>query len=81
MLIFSLAKKSNLIDLVELFRNRVTYECLATFNFDGSLRKTQKSKALEKCNMSPTANCPREQVCLVDMGFICRLATPTAADR
>ena len=52
-----LQKKSNLIDLVKLFRSRVTYECLATFNIDGSIRKNQKSKALEKCNMSPTANC------------------------
>ena len=32
-----LQKKSNLIDLVELFRNRVTYECLAAFGFDGSI--------------------------------------------
>ena len=80
--IFNLAeKKNNLIDLLELFSNRVTYECLATFNFDGSMRKTQKSKALEKCNMSPTANCPREYVCLVEMSFIWRLATPTPADR
>ena len=47
---------------MELFRNRVTYECLAAFNFDSSMRKPQKSKALEKCNMSPTANCPREYV-------------------
>ena len=81
MLIFSLAKKSNLIDLVELFRNRVTYECLATFNFDGLMQKNQKSEALEKCNMSPTANCLRESVFLVDMSFIWRRATPTPADR
>ena len=35
--LFNLAGKSNIIDLWELFRNRVTYECLATFNFDGSM--------------------------------------------
>ena len=57
--IFNLAEKSNLIDLVELFCNRVAYECLAMFNFDGSMQKPQKSKALEKCIMSATANCPR----------------------
>ena len=34
---FNLAEKSNLIDLVELFCNRVACECLATFNFDGSV--------------------------------------------
>ena len=45
---------------MELFHNRVTCEYLATFNFDGSKRKSKKSKALEKCNMSPTANYLRE---------------------
>ena len=65
--IFNLLKKSNLIDLVELFCNRIIYECLANFKVDGSMRKTQKSKALEKCNMSPTANCPHKYVCLVDL--------------
>ena len=79
--ILDLGEKSNLIGLVELFRNRVTYECLATFNYDGSMRKTHKSKALEKCNMSPAASCPREYVCLVDIGFIWRPPTPTPADR
>ena len=42
--------------------------------------KTQKSKALEKCNMSPAPSCPHQYVCLVDMGCIWRLATPTPAD-
>ena len=46
--ISNLAEKSNLIDLVEHFCNRVNYECPAAFNFDGSIQKTQKSKALEK---------------------------------
>ena len=45
------------------------------------MQKTQESKALEKCNMSRTANYPREYVCFFDMGFIWRLATPTPADR
>ena len=79
--IFNLAIESNLIDSVELFCNRVTYECLAAFHFGSSMQKTQESKALEKCNMSPTANSPREYICLVDMGFIWRLTTPTPADR
>ena len=79
--IFSIAEESNLIVLVELFHNRVTYGCLVAFNFDGSIRNTQKSKALEKCNMFLTTNRPREYVSLVNMGFIWRLATPTPANR
>ena len=79
--ILNLAEENNIIDLVELFRNRITYECLSVFNSDGSMRKTQKSKALEKCNMTPIVTPPREYVALVDMGFIWRLATPTPADR
>ena len=79
--IFDLAEKSNLIALVELFRNRVTYDCFAAFNFGGSMQKTPKSKPLEKSKLSPTANCPLKYVCLVDMGLIWRLATTTSADR
>ena len=78
--IFSLAQKSNLINLGKLFHNRVTYDCLATFNFDGSMRKTRKYKALEKCNVSPTTNYLREYSCLVDTGFIWTLATTAPAD-
>ena len=40
--IFNLAKESNPIDLVKLLRNRVTYQCLPAFNFDGSKPKTKK---------------------------------------
>ena len=40
--IFNLAEKSNLIDLVELFCNRVPYECLAAFNFDDSMWKNSE---------------------------------------
>ena len=67
---FKLAEKIGLIELVELFRSRAFHECFSTFTFDDSVWKTQKDKALEKCIMSPTTNCPREYVCLVDMGFI-----------
>ena len=78
--IFNLAEKSKLIDLGELFRHRVTSECLGAFNFDGSMRKTQKSKTLETFDLSPV-DCPRNYVCLVDMGYIWRIASPTREDR
>ena len=79
--ILNLAEKNNIIDLVELLRNRITYECLSVFNSDGSMRKNQKSKVLDKCNMTSIVTPPCEYVALVHMGFIWRLATPTPADR
>lgn len=40
--IFNLAKERNLIDLVELFCNRVTYACLATFNLVVQCKKLRR---------------------------------------
>ena len=70
-----------MIDLVDLLSNRITYECLSVFKSDGSMRRNQKSKALEKCNMTPMVTPPREYVSVVDMGYIRRLSTPSPADR
>ena len=79
--IFNLAEESNLIDLVQLMGNRITNECLSVFNFDGSMRKNQKSKALQSCTMTPHSSNPKDYIALIDMGFIWRLATPTPDDR
>ena len=45
------------------------------------MRKNQKSKALQKSDLTPVAISSLEYVALVDMGFIWRLSTPTPADR
>ena len=79
--ILNLAEESNLIDLVQLMGNRITNECLSVFNFDGSMRKNQKSKALQSCTMTPHSSNPKDYIALIDMGFIWRLATPTPDDR
>ena len=56
-------------------------ECLSVYNVDGSMRKTQKSKLLEKFLLAPVLEVPREYVSLIDMGYIWRLATPTPEDK
>ena len=78
--IFNLVDKSDIIDSSELFKYRITSECLSAFNSDGSMRKTQKSKILTKFNLS-SVDSPRNYVGLVDMGFIWRIATQTPDDR
>ena len=45
------------------------------------MRKTQKSKLLEKFLLTPVLEVPREYVSLIDMGYIWRLSTPTPEDK
>ena len=59
---------------------RITEVCLFIFNVDGSMRKTAKSKLLELCNLEPVGITIYKCICLVDMGLIWRLATPTPED-
>ena len=58
---------------------RITEECLTLFNVNGSFRKTQKSKLLQKLVQEPIA--VPSYTALVDMGMIWRLASPTMDDR
>ena len=60
--------------------HRVTDECLPIFNINGTLRKGQKSKLIQKfdfTDLEPLEN----YIALGDMGFIWRLSTPSAEDR
>ena len=75
------SNKNKLIDLATILQSTVTEECLSVHNIDGSVRKTQKSKLLEKFLLTPVLEVPREYVSLSDMGHIWRLATPTPEDK
>ena len=81
----ALASVVNLVDisgmllLSEVMKHRVSDECLALFNVNGTFRKTQKSKLLQKLTQQPLD--VRSYTALVDMGMIWRLASPTAEDR
>jgi len=67
--------------LAQVMEFRVTDECLPIFNINGTMKKVQKSKLVEKLNMQPVEPFPDQYIALVDMGFLWRLATPTAEDR
>ena len=68
------------IDLEHIMEHRVTEECLPIFNINGTIRKGQKSKLLEKLNFVELST-SEQYIALVDMGFIWRLATPSTEDR
>ena len=52
--VVNLVDVSGLLSLPELMKHRVSEECLTLFNANGTFRKTQKSKLLQKAH---TRNC------------------------
>lgn len=76
----NLVDVSQLIDLHELLEHRVVEECMALFNSNGTYRKTQKSKLIQKFSLQPV-DLQEPYIALIDMGMIWRMATPTAEDR
>lgn len=77
--VVNLVDVSNLLSLSEVMKHRLTEECLTLFNVNGTFRKTQKSKLLQKLTQQPLD--VQSYTALVDMGMIWRLASPTAEDR
>ena len=69
-------EKFNLVDVMDF---RVTDECLPIFNVNGTMRKTQKSKLVQKLQMETLK--VNNYIVIVDMGFLWHLASPTAEDR
>ena len=67
-------------DLTEIMQYRITDKCLSIFNINGSLRKGQKSKLIEKFSFMEL-NINEPSIALIDMGFMWRLSTPSAEDR
>jgi hypothetical protein len=49
--VMSLAEKDGLVDLPTILQHRVTHECLSIFNVNGTYRKVQKSKLVEKFSL------------------------------
>jgi len=48
---------------------------------NGTMKKVHKSKMIEKLHTEPMEAVPEKYIALVDMGFLWRLATPSAEDR
>ena len=60
-------------------KHHISEEYLTLFKANGTFRKTQKSKLLQKLTMQPLH--VNSYTALVDMGMIWRLASPTADKR
>ena len=79
--VLALASKMDAdLDLIAIMKYRLSDECLALFNANGKMRKVQKSRLIAQLNIMdlPQLN---SYIALVDMGFLWRLATPSAEDR
>ena len=70
---------SGLVSLSEVMKYHLTEECLSLFNVNGTFRKTQKRKLLEKLTQQPI-DVP-SYTALIDMGMMWRLESPTSEDR
>ena len=78
--VINLVEDSQLVKLPELLEHRVVEECVALFNPNGTYRKTQKSKLIQKLSLQTIA-IKEPYVALIDMGLIWRMAAPSAEDR
>ena len=68
--------------LIDILENWVTDECLAVFNTNGTMVKTQKSKLLQSFVFAPLDFTDLQNyTAVVDMGFFWRLCMPTGEDR
>ena len=68
------------MDLTELLEHRAVEECVALFNCNGTYRKTQKSKLIQKLSLQ-YVDLQEPYIAIVDIGMIWRMATPSAEDR
>jgi hypothetical protein len=78
--VINLVEVSQLVDLQELLEHRVVEECVALFNSNGTYRKTQKSKLIQKFSLQPV-DLQEPYIALINMGMIWTMATLTAEDR
>jgi len=78
--VINLVENSQLVNLSELLEHRVIDECVALFNCNGTYRKTQKSKLIQKLFIQPVS-LQESYAALVDMGMVWRMATPSPEDR
>ena len=78
--VINLVDVSKLVDITELLEHRVIEECVPLFNYNGTYRKTQKSKLIQKFSLQ-YIQLQEPYIAIVDIGMIWRMATPSAEDR
>ncbi|KAL8590504.1 hypothetical protein ACOMHN_010940 [Nucella lapillus] len=74
--VIDLVDVSQLVDLPELLEHRIVEECVALFNSNGTYRKTQKSKLIQRLSLQHV-ELQEPYVALIDMGMIWRMARHT----
>lgn len=79
--VLGLVDGSGTCKLEDVLEHRVTSECLSIFNANGTFRKSQKSKLLQKLAMKDVTPQPVVYTSLIDMGLIWRLTAPNIEDR
>ena len=67
--------------MTEIFQHRITSECLAIFNPNGTFRKCQKSKLLQSMDTRKEGTIDCDYVAIVDMGMFIRKAIPNQDQR
>ena len=72
--IIEIVEKNGLVNFSEILQCRITEESLSVFNANGTFRKVQKSKLIQKLNLASVDS--RVYVAIVDMGMIWRMSTP-----
>ena len=77
--IIETAEKSGLVNLSEILQYWIAEESLSVFNANGTFRKVQKSKLIQKLSLLPVD--PRLYVAIVDMGMIRWMSTANGEDR
>ena len=65
--VIDLVEVSQLVDLPELLEHRVVEECVALFNCDGTYRKNQRNKLIQKLRLQ-CVDLQEFYTALVDMG-------------
>ena len=78
--VIDLVEVSKLVHLPELLEYCVVEECVAIFNSNGTYRKTQKSKLIQKFHLQ-SIDLQETYIALIVMGMVWRMATPSAVDR
>ena len=78
--VIDLVEESQLVDLAELLEHHVVEECMSIFNSNGTYRKTQESKLIQRLSLQ-SVNLQEPYTVLIDMGMLWRIATPSAEDR
>ena len=67
--VINLVEVRKLVDLTELLEHRVVEECVALFNCNGTYRKTQKSKLIQKLSLQ-YGDLQEPYIAIVDIGMI-----------